>query len=183
MLRVGSNIIIPKRRFMELHSAGLIDLWAKRELNKYKDVDKCLNEARQRQQRKVSGNRTQISLKNIAGAFYVLIVGYLISFVFFVFENCYHRLSMFQMKMSKRNTKQNRNANQNTRDINVNRAIFEHGQTFAQLLNSENVDNENIKESTSSSSNDIVIPQAELLCVTKKLLSPNFSVECEELML
>lgn len=174
MLRVGSNIIIPKRRFMELHSAGLIDLWAKRELNKHKDFDKCLNEARQRQQRKVSaGNRTQISLKNIAGAFYVLIAGYLISFVFFVFENCYRRLSMFRLKMSKLNTKQNRNTNQNTTDINVNRAIVEHGQTFAQLLNLENVDNENIKESPSSSSN-VVIPQAELLCVTKKTVVTEF---------
>lgn len=77
---------------MELHQAGLIDEWTHRELLLRRNVSYCLNEAKKVQQRKISDNLTKITLKNFSGAFYVLIVGYVLSFICFFCENIYSRL-------------------------------------------------------------------------------------------
>lgn len=81
---------------MELHQAGLIDMWTERELQKRRNVTYCLNEARNRQQRKITNNLTKITLKNFSGAFYVLIIGYFLSLICFIGENVYFKLSKHQ---------------------------------------------------------------------------------------
>ncbi|KZS11624.1 Uncharacterized protein APZ42_023549 [Daphnia magna] len=78
--------------FMELHQAGLIDEWTNRELHLRRNVSFCLNEAKKVQQRKISDNLTKITLKNFSGAFYVLVVGYVLSLICFFGENIYFRL-------------------------------------------------------------------------------------------
>lgn len=77
---------------MELHQAGLIDEWTNRELHLRRNVSFCLNEAKKVQQRKISDNLTKITLKNFSGAFYVLVVGYVLSLICFFGENIYFRL-------------------------------------------------------------------------------------------
>lgn len=92
-------------RFMELHEDGLIEFLIRRVQEGNNNVTKCLDEARWRQQKKaVSGNARQISLGNFSGAFYVLIIGYFISFVCFIHENIYYRMSKC---FHKRSYKQN----------------------------------------------------------------------------
>lgn len=81
---------------MELHQAGLIDMWTKRELQKRRNVTYCLNEAHNRQQRKITNNLKKITLKNFSGAFYVLIIGYVLSLICFIGENVYFKLSNYQ---------------------------------------------------------------------------------------
>nr|CAH0108341.1 unnamed protein product [Daphnia galeata] len=81
--------------FMELHQAGLIDEWTQRELQKRRNVTYCLNEARKIQQHKITNNLTKITLKNFSGAFYVLIIGYILSLICFIGENVYFNLSKF----------------------------------------------------------------------------------------
>ncbi len=81
---------------MELHQAGLIDEWTERDLQKRRNVTYCLNEARNRQQRKITNNLTKITLKNFSGAFCVLIIGYILSLICFIGENVYFKLSKYQ---------------------------------------------------------------------------------------
>ena len=76
---------------MELHAAGLIDLWTRWDTDKRRNVIKCLNESDKRQQKKMSSNQTKITLKNFTGAFYVLIAGYLVSLVVFIGEKIYFK--------------------------------------------------------------------------------------------
>lgn len=76
---------------MELHGAGLIDLWTRWDTDKRRNVMKCLNESDKRQQKKMSSNQTKITLKNFTGAFYVLIAGYVVSFVVFIGEKIYFK--------------------------------------------------------------------------------------------
>ena len=83
---------------MELHRAGLIDLWTRWDINKRGNVIKCLNEFEKMQQRKISSNRTQITLKNFTGALHVLVAGYIISFVIFMGENVYYLCSIFYLR-------------------------------------------------------------------------------------
>jgi hypothetical protein len=78
---------------MELHQAGLIDFWTQRELQKRKHITHCVNEANKVQMQKVSDSKTKITLNNFSGAFYILLVGYIISFIFFVSENVYLRIT------------------------------------------------------------------------------------------
>jgi hypothetical protein len=86
---------------MELHEDGLIEFLIRRVQEGNNNVTKCLDEARWRQQKKaVSGNARQISLGNFSGAFYVLIIGYFISFVCFIHENIYYRMSKCFHKLS-----------------------------------------------------------------------------------
>ncbi|EFX85831.1 hypothetical protein DAPPUDRAFT_313677 [Daphnia pulex] len=87
--------------FMELHEDGLIEFLIRRDQERHNNVTKCLDEARRRQQKKaVSGNTRLISLGNFSGAFYVLIIGYFISFVCFIRENIYYRMSKCFHKLS-----------------------------------------------------------------------------------
>lgn len=76
---------------MELHGAGLIDLWTRRDMQNRRNVVKCLSESKKVQQQKKSSNSTKITLKNFTGAFYVLLAGYIISFVVFITEKCVFR--------------------------------------------------------------------------------------------
>jgi ionotropic glutamate receptor len=64
---------------------GLLDFWAKW----YQpDVRQCLEKADNIMQLKKSSKKdsTRLSLKNLTGAFVILIVGYLVSFVAFLAE-------------------------------------------------------------------------------------------------
>lgn len=87
--------------FMELHEAGLIDHWTEWELMKYKNATYCLQEALKRQQRKAASKKeTKITLKNFSGPFDLLILGYLISFIFFVREIVHFKVSNYCKKRS-----------------------------------------------------------------------------------
>ncbi|XP_046657357.1 uncharacterized protein LOC124350615 isoform X2 [Daphnia pulicaria] len=89
-------IKIFSKGFMELHQAGLIDFWTQRELQKRKHITHCVNEANKVQMQKVSDSKTKITLNNFSGAFYILLVGYIISFIFFVSENVYLRITKYK---------------------------------------------------------------------------------------
>ncbi len=79
---------------MELHEAGLIDEWTESEQKKRKNATLCMNEACKRQEIKAaSDNQTQITLAHFSGAFYILVGGYFISFISFIRENVYFRIS------------------------------------------------------------------------------------------
>ncbi|KAI9559875.1 hypothetical protein GHT06_013882 [Daphnia sinensis] len=81
------NTKIFVKGFMELHQAGLIDFWTRREQEKHQNANFCLNEAKQKQRGKTFDNRTKITLKNFSGAFYILIFGCIASFLCFLCEN------------------------------------------------------------------------------------------------
>ncbi|XP_046453995.1 glutamate receptor ionotropic, delta-2-like isoform X2 [Daphnia pulex] len=88
--------------FMELHEAGLIDEWIESEQKKRKNATLCMNEARKRQEIKASpDNQIQITLAHFSGAFYVLVGGYFISFVSFIRENVYFRVSRYFKRPNK----------------------------------------------------------------------------------
>ncbi|KAI9559876.1 hypothetical protein GHT06_013883 [Daphnia sinensis] len=73
--------------FMELHQAGLVDFWTRTELEKRKHFSYCRKEAEWKQRSTQFDNKTRINLKNVSGAFYVLIMGYILSLVCFFIEN------------------------------------------------------------------------------------------------
>jgi ionotropic glutamate receptor len=81
-------------RFMELHEEGLIEIFIQTHQQRLRNASQCLNEARKRQQITApTENKTKIKLANFSGAFYVLVIGYFISFFCFVRENVYYRMS------------------------------------------------------------------------------------------
>lgn len=81
---------------MELHEAGLVNFWLKKEEQKSKNVDFCLKEAGKNQGKKIIDNKTKITMKNFAGAFYVLGFGCLLSLICFIVENVYAILGKFR---------------------------------------------------------------------------------------
>lgn len=87
--------------FMQLHQAGLIDFWTRREQEKHQNANFCLNEAKEKQRGKLFDNRTKITLKNFSGAFYILIFGCIVSFLCFVGENLSPMLINFGMNSRK----------------------------------------------------------------------------------
>lgn len=93
------------RRFMQLHQAGLMDFWTRREQEKQQNINFCLNEAKEKQRGKLFDNRTKITLKNFSGAFYILIFGCIMSFLCFVGENLSPMLINFGMN-SRKSTRQ-----------------------------------------------------------------------------
>ena len=74
-------------RIPELRDFGLLDFWAKRF---QPDLRQCLDEAGKIMQPKKSTGRkdslSRLSIKNLTGAFVVLAVGYLVSFLVFLAE-------------------------------------------------------------------------------------------------
>jgi hypothetical protein len=69
---------------MEMLDYGLLDIWAQR----YQaDVRKCQDKADKMMQLKPSSDGPpRLSLKNLTGAFAILIVGYLLAFFIFISE-------------------------------------------------------------------------------------------------
>jgi ionotropic glutamate receptor len=67
-----------------MRAAGLMDIWTQW----YQpDIQKCLTE-KDKITKKVSRKESpRLSLKNLTGAFVVLLIGYLVSFVAFLAEN------------------------------------------------------------------------------------------------
>ena len=91
---------------MELHEAGLMEFWIGVDQKNLLNATYCLNEARKRRQkRKLSESETKISLNSFSGAFYVLVLGYFVSFVCFVREVLYFRLLKHRKRSSKNNVK------------------------------------------------------------------------------
>ncbi|XP_057378180.1 ionotropic receptor 93a-like [Daphnia carinata] len=89
--------------FMELHESGMMEHWIAWELKKYRNATQCLQEAHERQQRKaVSEEKTKITLKNFSGPFDLLILGYLVSFILFVREIFYFKVSKYCKKQLSR---------------------------------------------------------------------------------
>ena len=77
-------------RLMEVHQAGLIDYWTRVEVEKNRNAEFCLKIAKKKLENKsqLFNNQTRrISLKNFTGVFYVLVAGYLLSFICFIGEN------------------------------------------------------------------------------------------------
>lgn len=74
-------------RILELRDFGLLDFWAKRF---QPDLRQCFDEADKIMQPKKSTGRkdslSRLSIKNLTGAFVVLAVGYLFSFLVFLAE-------------------------------------------------------------------------------------------------
>lgn len=74
---------------MEVHQAGLIDFWTRAEVQKNRNANFCLKMADDKLKKKsqIFNNQTRrITLKNFTGAFYVLLAGYLLSFICFIGE-------------------------------------------------------------------------------------------------
>ena len=91
---------------MELHEAGVMEFWIRLDQKNVLNATYCLNEARKRRQkRKLSESETKISLNSFSGAFYVLVLGYFVSFVCFVREVLYFRLLKYRKRSSKNNVK------------------------------------------------------------------------------
>lgn len=72
---------------------GLLDIWTQW----YQpDVRQCLDKADKIMQSKPSKNNPpQLSLKNLTGAFVVLVVGYLVTFLAFVSEHLFWHAKLF----------------------------------------------------------------------------------------
>jgi hypothetical protein len=71
-------------RILRLRETGLISYWEK---NFQADPRPCLNDNSQRRRgRDKSATPTRLSLKNLSGAFVILVVGYLIAFLVFLNE-------------------------------------------------------------------------------------------------
>lgn len=126
---------------MKLHEDGLIEFLIQMDQQERHDnVTKCLDEARRRQQKKaVSGNTRQISLGNFSGAFYVLIIGYFISFVCFIRENiyyrmfkCFHKLS-YKKKFSRKLSKDSQGKVVKVDNNNLHSAVEETDKVFPYL--------------------------------------------------
>jgi hypothetical protein len=95
------SIFYALHRFMELHEAGLMEFWIRLDQKNVLNATYCLNEARKRRQtRKLSESETKISLNSFSGAFYVLVLGYFVSFVCFVREVLYFRLLKYRKRSS-----------------------------------------------------------------------------------
>jgi hypothetical protein len=91
---------------MELHEAGRFEFWTRVYQKKYTNATYCLNEAhKRREQRNLSKSKTKITLNNFSGAFYVLALGYFISFVCFVRENICFRLNRYNQRQKKNNVR------------------------------------------------------------------------------
>ena len=76
-------------RILEMRAIGLIDIWTQW----YQpDVRQCLDEADKITKTAAQKEPPRLSLKNLTGAFVVLLIGYVVSFLVFLVENIFYRI-------------------------------------------------------------------------------------------
>ena len=72
---------------MKMMEAGLLDFWYGQGLP---DVHQCSDNNHFNDRRNISA----LNLKNLTGAFSILVVGYILSIVVFIFENVFRRIKI-----------------------------------------------------------------------------------------